>query len=53
MKVSPEFVYQFLGPCLSGVFGVLLSAAVLVHLLEVDDGVGDAPSEEALPPNCL
>ena len=52
MEVSPEFVYQFLGLCLSGVFGVLLTVAVVL-LLVVDDGVGNAPLEEVLPPNRL
>ena len=50
MEVSPEFVYQFLSLCLSGVFGVLLTVAVVLLLLVVDDRSGDSPSEEVFQP---
>ena len=42
-------MYQFLGPYLSGVFGVLFTVAVVLFLV-VDDRSGDVPSEEVLPP---
>ena len=45
-------MYQFLGPCLSGKFVVVLTVAVVL-LLVFDNGVGDAPSEEVLPPDRL
>ena len=45
-------MYQFLGPCLSGDFVVVLAVAVLL-LLVCDDGGGDAPSEDVLPPDRL
>ena len=50
MEVAPECVDEFLGPGVSGVFVVVLAVTVVL-LLVVDDGSGDAPSKEVLPPN--
>ena len=52
MEVSSEFVYQFLGLCLPGVFEVAISVSVVL-LLVIDDGVGDVPTEEVLPSDCM
>ena len=53
MEVSPEFVNQFLGPCLACMFVVVLTVVLVVLLLVFDDRVGDAPLEGVLPPNRL
>ena len=52
VKVAPQFLYQFLCPCNSGIFVRPLSGSVVLFLI-VDDGGSDAALQEVLPTNGL
>ncbi len=52
VEVAPEFVDEFLCPCVACVFGWSFAVAVVL-LLVFDDGVGDLSSEEVLPSDGL